>query len=95
MVFLIGLPIFYAELFVGQYCGFGPIKSYSRLSPFFSGIGYCTLAVITMVTIYYMVIVAWTLFYIFASFQKELGWGFCSHDYNTDGSLIFKIYFDS
>lgn len=37
MVFVIGLPIFFAELFVGQYGGLGPIKSFARLSPFFHG----------------------------------------------------------
>lgn len=37
MVFLLGIPIFFAELFVGQYSGFGAIKAYARLAPFFSG----------------------------------------------------------
>lgn len=37
MVFVIGLPIFFAELFVGQYGGLGPIKAYTRLAPFFHG----------------------------------------------------------
>lgn len=37
MVFVIGLPIFFAELFVGQYGGLGPIKAYERLAPFFHG----------------------------------------------------------
>lgn len=37
MVFVIGLPIFFAELFVGQYGGLGPIKAYTRLAPFFQG----------------------------------------------------------
>ena len=50
----------------------------------FTGLGYCTLVVISLVTIYYQVIVAWTIFYIFASFTSELGWGSCGHDFNTD-----------
>lgn len=37
MVFAIGMPIFFAELFVGQYGGIGAIKAYTRLAPFFSG----------------------------------------------------------
>lgn len=37
MVLVIGLPIFFAELFVGQYSGLGPIKAYGRLAPFFQG----------------------------------------------------------
>lgn len=37
MVFVIGIPIFFAELFVGQYSGLGPIKAYSFLTPLFKG----------------------------------------------------------
>lgn len=37
MVFVIGLPIFFAELFVGQYSGLGPLKAYQYLAPFFHG----------------------------------------------------------
>lgn len=40
MVLVIGLPVFFAELFVGQYSGIGPIKAYARLAPFFQGIYY-------------------------------------------------------
>lgn len=38
MVFVIGIPIFFAELFVGQYSGLGPIKAYKFLSPLFKGL---------------------------------------------------------
>ncbi|XP_055703407.1 sodium- and chloride-dependent glycine transporter 1-like [Phlebotomus papatasi] len=83
MVFIIGLPIFFAELYIGQYSGLGPNKAYARMSPFFEGLGACTTLVITFVTIYYMVIVAWILFYLFASFTPNLGWGRCNQEYNT------------
>lgn len=37
MVLVIGLPVFFAELFVGQYSGLGPIKAYAQLAPIFQG----------------------------------------------------------
>lgn len=37
MVFLIGLPIFFAELFIGQYSGLSPIKAYKFIAPLFEG----------------------------------------------------------
>lgn len=37
MVFVIGLPIFFAELFIGQYSGLSPIKAYKFISPLFEG----------------------------------------------------------
>ncbi|GAB0092575.1 Transporter [Sergentomyia squamirostris] len=83
MVIIIGLPIFFAELYIGQYSGLGPNKAYGRMAPFFEGLGCCTTIVIGYVTIYYMVIVSWILFYLFASFTSDLSWGHCNHDYNT------------
>lgn len=37
MVFVIGLPIFFAELVIGQYSGLGPIKAFRWIAPFFKG----------------------------------------------------------
>jgi SNF family Na+-dependent transporter len=95
MVFVIGLPIFFSELFVGQFSGLGPTKAYTYMAPFFqgkwlhriimitvfyenvsliyAGLGYCTIVVITFVTIYYMVIMAWCIFYLYESFWPVLG----------------------
>ncbi|GBP75098.1 Sodium- and chloride-dependent glycine transporter 1 [Eumeta japonica] len=84
MLIFIGLPIFFLELFVGQYTGIGPLEAFKAVSPFFSGVGYCTLVVITIISIYYMIIVAWTLFYTIVSFAGQLGWESCDSDYNTD-----------
>ncbi|XP_031640366.1 sodium- and chloride-dependent GABA transporter 1-like isoform X2 [Contarinia nasturtii] len=85
MVFVIGMPIFFSELFVGQYSGLGPNQAYEYLAPLFHGLGYCTLIVITFVTVYYMVIISWIVFYFVASFSPNLGWGYCDHEFNTDG----------
>ncbi|XP_026474841.1 sodium- and chloride-dependent glycine transporter 1-like isoform X2 [Ctenocephalides felis] len=83
MMLVIGLPTFFLEMSIGQYSGLGPIKSFAAISPIFGGTGYAVLAVITLVTIYYEVIVAWILFYIFASFSSELKWGSCRNSFNT------------
>lgn len=57
-----------------------------------AGLGYCTLVVITFVTIYYMVVIAWIIFYFFASFYPEIGWGYCHNDFNTDSKYHYHIY---
>ena len=36
-----------------------------------------------LVTIYYNMIIAWTLFYTFAGFQSQLPWEFCGNEWNT------------
>lgn len=83
MLITMGLPIFYLELCLGQYTSLGPIKAFRRMAPAFHGLGYSTLVVIALVLVYYMVIVAWTLFYTFASFSSKLAWAYCDNDFNT------------
>ncbi|XP_067009257.2 sodium- and chloride-dependent GABA transporter 2 [Anabrus simplex] len=83
MLFTMGLPIFFLELVMGQYTGQGPNTAFYRMAPIFQGVGYCTLVVIYLITIYYHVITAWTLFYIFHSFTSELGWASCDYDFST------------
>ncbi|XP_050667309.1 sodium- and chloride-dependent glycine transporter 1-like [Leptidea sinapis] len=83
MIILIGLPIFYLELYMGQYTALGPIKAFSYISPFFSGVGYCTLVVISLISIYYMIIVAWTLYYTIVSIIGNLDWGSCENEFNS------------
>ncbi|KAL0832993.1 hypothetical protein ABMA28_001116 [Loxostege sticticalis] len=82
MIFMIGLPIFYLELYIGQYSGLGPLKAFQAIAPFFSGLGYCTLVVITIISIYYMIIIAWTLFYTIVSIAGQMDWGSCENEYN-------------
>jgi len=84
MVFVIGLPIFFAELVIGQYSGKGPIKAYAAIAPIFKGIGHSVLIIITCVTIYYQVIISWIIFYLYSSFSSVLRWGTCDNSWNSD-----------
>ncbi|XP_041970740.1 sodium- and chloride-dependent glycine transporter 1-like [Aricia agestis] len=84
MLVLIGLPLFYLELYIGQYTALGPIKAFSSIAPFFTGVGYCTLVVISIISVYYMIIVAWTLFYTIVSIAGFIDWGSCENSFNTD-----------
>ncbi|CAL7937509.1 unnamed protein product [Xylocopa violacea] len=84
MLITMGLPIFFLELAIGQYSGLGPNKAFGRMAPALHGLGYSTLVVISLVMVYYMVIVAWTLFYTFVSFMPKLSWAYCDNDFNTN-----------
>ncbi|XP_045446709.1 sodium- and chloride-dependent glycine transporter 1-like [Melitaea cinxia] len=83
MLVFVGLPIFYLELFVGQYTGLGPLKTFGAIAPFFSGVGYCTLVVMTIVLIQFMVIIAWSSFYTFMSIGGNIDWGSCNNTFNS------------
>jgi len=79
MLFLIGLPLFFLDLSLGQYAGKGPVKLFTRISPAFKGLGYGMIFISFLITIYYNMIIAWTIYYTFAGFTSELPWTYCGN----------------
>nr|XP_032801084.1 sodium-dependent proline transporter-like [Petromyzon marinus] len=73
MLALCGLPVFLMELSLGQFSALGPLAVW-RCCPILTGIGYAMLILSVLVSLYYVVIIAWTLFYLFSSFQSPLPW---------------------
>ena len=49
-----------------------------------------------LTSIYYNMILAWALYYLFASFTSDLPWNTCSGDWNSQGecsqSLLTQIW---
>lgn len=84
MVLVVGLPVFFLELGLGQYSALGPIKVYANIAPMCKGLGYAMILAAAIVAIYYNMIIAWTLFYFFDSFRSDVDWKYCSHSFNTD-----------
>uniref|UniRef100_A0A3Q2XZH9 Solute carrier family 6 member 6b n=1 Tax=Hippocampus comes TaxID=109280 RepID=A0A3Q2XZH9_HIPCM len=48
------------------------------------GIGYASIVIVSLLNIYYIVILAWGLYYLFQCFQPELPWAKCNQPWNTD-----------
>lgn len=48
------------------------------------GLGWATAINSFLVSIYYNMIIAWCLFYFFASFRRRLPWGDCGNWWNTE-----------
>jgi hypothetical protein len=48
------------------------------------GLGWATVINSFLVSIYYNVIIAWVLFYFFASFRSKLQWSDCGNWWNTE-----------
>uniref|UniRef100_A0A8D0G1Y9 Transporter n=1 Tax=Sphenodon punctatus TaxID=8508 RepID=A0A8D0G1Y9_SPHPU len=76
MLALAGLPLFFLECSLGQFASLGPISVW-RILPILQGVGVTMVIISTFVTIYYNVIIAYSLYYLFASFQKVLPWSAC------------------
>ena len=84
MLFMVGLPMFFMELALGQYTGNSATKIYARLVPGLSGIGYGMVLIPIIINAYYTVIMGYSWFFLFSGFTSKLPWMDCSNDFNTE-----------
>ncbi|TRZ12911.1 hypothetical protein HGM15179_014204 [Zosterops borbonicus] len=77
LLIIIGLPLFFLELAVGQRIRRGSIGVWNYICPRLGGIGYASCLVCFFVGLYYNVIIGWSIFYFFKSFQYPLPWSEC------------------
>uniref|UniRef100_A0AAZ3RX33 Transporter n=1 Tax=Oncorhynchus tshawytscha TaxID=74940 RepID=A0AAZ3RX33_ONCTS len=77
LLILIGVPLFFLELAVGQKIRRGSIGVWNYVCPQLGGIGVSSLMVCGFVGLYYNVIIGWSIFYFFQSFQYPLPWAEC------------------
>lgn len=82
MLVVCGLPIFFMELAFGQFASLGPIAIW-KVCPVFKGIGHSMVLVSLYICIYFAVIIAYVVHYIFASFSKDLPWESCNNEWNS------------
>jgi solute carrier family 6 amino acid transporter-like protein 5/7/9/14 len=90
MLAIIGIPAFLMELQIGQYSALGPVTLYSHLSPVFKGLGFANFISQCFVGLYYNMIIAWTIYYLFASFTSDLPWQYCDNEYNDQYCFSFS-----
>ncbi|KAJ6637659.1 Sodium-dependent nutrient amino acid transporter 1 [Pseudolycoriella hygida] len=83
VLFLIGKPIYYLEMFLGQFNSRSSIKVYN-FCPGFRGIGVGQILSTVCVITYYASLIALTLYYLVASFAKELPWSTCLEGWGSD-----------
>ncbi|XP_042214876.1 sodium-dependent proline transporter-like [Homarus americanus] len=83
-----GLPLFFFELSLGQFGREGPITIW-KVVPLFQGLGVGMFMIAFFIALYYNVIIAWALFYLFSSFTAELPWESCNHWWNSDACRRF------
>ncbi|KAJ8264810.1 hypothetical protein COCON_G00139090 [Conger conger] len=82
-----GLPVFFLEVALGQYTSEGGITCWQKLCPIFTGIGYASIVIVSLLNVYYIVILAWGLYYLFQCFQTDLPWSRCKQSWNTDSCV--------
>uniref|UniRef100_A0A914PER7 Transporter n=1 Tax=Panagrolaimus davidi TaxID=227884 RepID=A0A914PER7_9BILA len=89
--FMIGFPMLYLELSLGQYSQSGPATVYGKMRPYAQGLGWGMAITSLLVSIYYNVIVSWVLVFIVTIFMGESrNWALCENYWN-DQSLLCII----
>ncbi|KAF7639037.1 hypothetical protein Mgra_00001564 [Meloidogyne graminicola] len=82
--FIVGLPLLHLEMSLGQFSQGGPAVVYGRIRPVFQGIGWSMSAISLMVSVYYNVILAWIIIYLWTIITGHSGdWASCRNEYNT------------
>ncbi|XP_074126985.1 sodium-dependent neutral amino acid transporter B(0)AT2 isoform X1 [Sminthopsis crassicaudata] len=88
LLLIIGIPLFFLELAVGQKIRKGSIGVWNFISPKLVGIGYASCVVCFFVALYYNVIIGWSLFYFSQSFQHPLPWNECPLVKNASHTFV-------
>ncbi|KAK7485581.1 hypothetical protein BaRGS_00023156 [Batillaria attramentaria] len=87
MLGVAGLPLFFIEMALGQFASEGPITVW-KMSPFFTGIGFAMVIISGVVCIYYNVIIAYAIYYMWISFvnlDDDLPWANCQNWWRSEG----------
>ncbi|XP_069484687.1 sodium- and chloride-dependent betaine transporter [Ambystoma mexicanum] len=94
-LFTCGIPVFFLETALGQYTSEGGVTAWRKICPIFEGIGYASQVIESYLNIYYIVILAWAIFYLFSSFTATLPWAHCNHTWNTANCVDYSTQPDN
>ncbi|KRZ06766.1 Sodium- and chloride-dependent GABA transporter 1 [Trichinella zimbabwensis] len=86
----LALPIFMAEVSLGQYLQQGSIGIW-KLCPIFKGVGMASIYLSCICNIYYCVIAGWAIFYMFSSMNFSLPWLRCDHYWNNEHCRMAEV----
>ncbi|XP_035469972.1 sodium- and chloride-dependent GABA transporter 2 isoform X1 [Scophthalmus maximus] len=92
MIFLFtcGVPVFFLETALGQFTSEGGVTCWRKISPLFEGLGYGTQVIVTLLNFYYIIVLAWGIFYLSYSFSWDLAWSSCNNTWNTGNKRASK-----
>ena len=80
--------MFFAEVVVGQYTSEGGITAWQILAPITTGIGFGSIVLTCVINTYYIVVLAWALYYFIQSFQSadalHVMWNSCNNTWNSE-----------
>ncbi len=96
-LFLAGIPLFFLELNLGQFTSQGAAGCW-KMAPIFKGLGISMNCASALLCIYYNMIIAYSIYFLFLSFRGTLEWSVCDFAWSsrncTDDFTSFLISCD-
>ncbi|KAH8021571.1 hypothetical protein HPB51_015967 [Rhipicephalus microplus] len=83
LLFVVGKPVYFLELAIGQFSGKGGVKTWECV-PGFKGISVAQFVTSFYILVAYNYIMALCLFYLFASMQSPLPWSNCDPQWSDE-----------
>ncbi|XP_005084880.2 orphan sodium- and chloride-dependent neurotransmitter transporter NTT5 [Mesocricetus auratus] len=94
LLLLLGIPLLYMEMIIGQWLRMDHIRAWKKLVPWLSGLGYSSILASFLVSLYNSVLISWNLLYLGQSFGNRLPWEQCPLVENisvTDGPCFRAV----
>ncbi|KAF7488279.1 Sodium-dependent nutrient amino acid transporter 1 [Sarcoptes scabiei] len=92
LLFLIGRPLYYLELILGQFSGRGPIKVW-KCVPAIKGLGFAQLLSTAYISIFYNYLMGISIYYLIVSFSPELPWTNCNETIIDQQNISCSQYY--
>jgi len=88
LLVLVGKPMYFMEAALGQFGQVGPLQVWTEMLPCAVGVGVAMVIISLIVAIYYNVIMAYCLFYLFNSFRSVLPWTVCNPEWADERCFV-------
>ncbi|CAO2632834.1 Sodium-dependent neutral amino acid transporter SLC6A17 [Lemmus lemmus] len=77
LLLLVGIPLLYMEMIIGQWLRMDNIRAWKRLAPWLGGLGYSSTLACVLVSLYNSALISWNLSYLGQSFEYPPPWEQC------------------